>query len=1451
MRQITIVAIALLAVMACDSAAAHAQSARPAAPAPDTPLSAAAAQLLHLLEQREDDEAVELGSRLIEEHREDAALHALYVISLSQYQGWMEALPLIEEYTARWPDDAWVQVARGKLIREPTRTEEALEAATRARHLAPDDAEIARHVISIYSAHFRHDQAIALADSFIDRGRATAGLRLAKASALRTMATLPGRPDTAAARLAQQEFEAAVAETPPSAAVYLAVAERFLWDRRTADALPLLERAVALSPHSDPVRRAFWRGISARTDLTADEKRAMIDADINAFLDARRHAVGALLAVAQHHRFPRDDERFNLVSDRIQQEHAGTWQAARSAIDRASMTFNAALEQAGTHADSMAAMRQFRDMLWQITALPGANSSVLGGAYSGIYYTLQQDSTSSADELLSVFERLEELSPWPSPNRRHVSLPVALAERGSRLDYAEQLARAGLEPLEEAVEWSRAYGTVEEFAEWLDRAKSDHHATVGWVLFHKGDIAEAKRELEKAHEALNTAPVPPYRLGRIAEAEGDVEAAERWYATGRGRENWDRRSSEALERLYLARNEALDGFDEYLAAIDERDLARRRAKVESERIAEPQALPDFEHDWMDGGRFSSESLKGKVAVINFWGVWCGPCVREAPDIQKFADRFRDHPDVVFITVANDNDLDTTRDFMAEKGYDFQVIFDEGLVRMTNIFAFPTTLFVDRDGTIVFRYVGASLWLVDEYTWRVEALLGEAVSEAAGGESPPADLESAVARVRSLYFGRDFHHGAEEGDAALEQWPESSELAAWTIAHLASSWARWSGRAAESVRAEEAVARAESLLKSRPDDVWGAIALALALTFHGNRRGEALEASLRPLELAPTMPEAVWARGFILHDHRQYQEAAALIEEKWPVMDRQWAELLALKGNALLAMPERWDEGLEIMARAREHDPQNVNAHFLAGFALMGDRQRTDEAVALLERAAALSPGSTNIATFHWRAISNQPDLDAEQKKALIHASSGELLERRGQYPGTLRWVANELVHIGLEEEATELHDRVLTEFAHTVDAEYVLSPRWGVLWLRLLSGRVEDPVPARAELSSMLWSFIDRPYHHRTELLGDAYRILFDQTRRDETVSPVTLLLLARGAVEHARFLVHPELAIGLAERKVRLDVARQIARDGIDAAEEYVSKRLGNFSTPGAAADALDRLLANVYAAIGYVELKAGDLVAAREAIDRGLKLKPENWQVQFRAGALAEAEGDLEAAEIHYAWGEREERLVPYSEQTNRAALERIFAGRHGSLESYEEFVAGIEERDRARRWQRIADSRIAEPRHLPTIDLEWLDGGRMAADELEGRIVVINFWGVWCGPCVAEAPQIQQLHEKYRDDPGVLFLTINVFDPDLARVRSWMAENRYDYPVLVDENYATPYGVRSYPTTWFADTNGRIVFEYSGVSAAVFEEFAWRVEMLQAEVSLSAAAAQAPPARSASGR
>jgi len=107
-----------------------------------------------------------------------------------------------------------------------------------------------------------------------------------------------------------------------------------------------------------------------------------------------------------------------------------------------------------------------------------------------------------------------------------------------------------------------------------------------------------------------------------------------------------------------------------------------------------------------------------------------------------------------------------------------------------------------------------------------------------------------------------------------------------------------------------------------------------------------------------------------------------------------------------------------------------------------------------------------------------------------------------------------------------------------------------------------------------------------------------------------------------------------------------------------------------------------------------------------------------------------------------------------------------------------------------------------------------------------VVINFWGIWCGWCVKELPDLQKLHEKYAADPDVAILTIDN-DQNPSDVPPWMKQRGFTFPVLLDDGYVTKVGVHAFPTTWFLDREGRKVFEKVGWSEKLLEEFSWRVE------------------------
>jgi thiol-disulfide isomerase/thioredoxin len=176
-----------------------------------------------------------------------------------------------------------------------------------------------------------------------------------------------------------------------------------------------------------------------------------------------------------------------------------------------------------------------------------------------------------------------------------------------------------------------------------------------------------------------------------------------------------------MAKLYEKRHGSMAGYAEYRKRSEQESAAARRARVLETRRSNPKPARDFKLKTLDGKEVSLASLQGKTAVINFWGIWCGWCVREMPDYQKLAKKYANDPHVAILTINNDGDPQGVRKWMAEKKYDFTVLLDEGWVRGSNITAFPTTWFLDKQGRIAFEHKGWTKELVDEFSWRVEAL----------------------------------------------------------------------------------------------------------------------------------------------------------------------------------------------------------------------------------------------------------------------------------------------------------------------------------------------------------------------------------------------------------------------------------------------------------------------------------------------------------------------------------------------------------------------------------------------------------------------------------------------------------------------------------------------------------------------------------------------------------
>src|SRR5262249_18743447 len=144
---------------------------------------------------------------------------------------------------------------------------------------------------------------------------------------------------------------------------------------------------------------------------------------------------------------------------------------------------------------------------------------------------------------------------------------ATLAERTPYLAEAETMARSGVEAARKNVAGLRHYYKTEEsYRTVVDSTTASARDVLGWGLFKEGRLAEAERELTAARDADATNVDVLYHIGRLEEANGDLDAAERSYSDGLAVDTAGVNPNEkALEALYAKRHGGLAGYDGYTA----------------------------------------------------------------------------------------------------------------------------------------------------------------------------------------------------------------------------------------------------------------------------------------------------------------------------------------------------------------------------------------------------------------------------------------------------------------------------------------------------------------------------------------------------------------------------------------------------------------------------------------------------------------------------------------------------------------------------------------------------------------------------------------------------------------------------------------------------------------------------------------------------------------------
>ena len=125
------------------------------------------------------------------------------------------------------------------------------------------------------------------------------------------------------------------------------------------------------------------------------------------------------------------------------------------------------------------------------------------------------------------------------------------------------------------------------------------------------------------------------------------------------------------------------------------------------------------------------------------------------------------------------------------------------------------------------------------------------------------------------------------------------------------------------------------------------------------------------------------------------------------------------------------------------------------------------------------------------------------------------------------------------------------------------------------------------------------------------------------------------------------------------------------------------------------------------------------------------------------------------------------------------------------------------------------FSDQQAAPDFVLKDVYGKEVRLSDFRGKIVVLNFWATWCGPCRKEMPDFIELQKEYGND-GLQFIGIALDQEGADKVRPFVERNKISYPILIGNNeIADKYGgMNAIPVTFLIDRKGMIRNHYIGM-------------------------------------
>ena len=197
-----------------------------------------------------------------------------------------------------------------------------------------------------------------------------------------------------------------------------------------------------------------------------------------------------------------------------------------------------------------------------------------------------------------------------------------------------------------------------------------------------------------------------------------------------------------------------------------------------------------------------------------------------------------------------------------------------------------------------------------------------------------------------------------------------------------------------------------------------------------------------------------------------------------------------------------------------------------------------------------------------------------------------------------------------------------------------------------------------------------------------------------------------------------------------------------------------------------------------------------------------------------LEETEDSIEEKEKEYS----ESETTPIGSNEESVDEDTVNESNDASIieeiEETKETENGKEKIEESKETEEVKEE-IEEKCDLDLLDFTFLDqyGKIHRLSSYKGKVIFLNAWATWCGPCRSELPEIDELYKKYKDSENVVVLTVafplQSGEGNTNSIKSFMKSNEYSYPVLFDTKgrLLSALGISAFPTTFLFDKKGNI--------------------------------------------